>query len=176
MEEPFRFLDLPAELRNEVYGLLVVQNRVIKRTIFSSSTLPTLPAITRVNRQVRLEARQVYYMQNTFECVPSVRCDLTTYRKFIRKADIPQCPDLKNNIKCMMLGASRRSRVSFFRMLRHFYMHGGNWPTTYGPWGDMEKVGVLIEQAQELKQAALGWVEAKKLLETHKKELKFFIK
>jgi len=176
MQEPFRFLDLPGELRNEIYGLLVVQIRVIKRTIFSSSTLPTLPAITRVNRQVRLEARQVYYMQNTFECLLSARYDLTAYRKFIRKAGIPQCPDFKNNIKCMMLSASRRSRVSFLRMLRHFYVHGGNWPTAYSPRGDMEKVGMLIEQTQKLKQAGLGWVEAKKQVEAHEKELKFFIK
>ncbi|KAK3714999.1 hypothetical protein LTR37_007489 [Vermiconidia calcicola] len=59
------FLDLPAELRNEIYALVVVQDDQIE--------LPLLPPYVRqpkllgVNRQIRAEALSIYYGENVFQ-------------------------------------------------------------------------------------------------------------
>ncbi|KAK3691795.1 hypothetical protein LTR37_018394 [Vermiconidia calcicola] len=59
------FLALPAELRNEIYALVVVQDYQIE--------LPLLPPYVRqpkllgVNRQIRAEALSIYYGENVFQ-------------------------------------------------------------------------------------------------------------
>ncbi|KAK5168799.1 uncharacterized protein LTR77_006108 [Saxophila tyrrhenica] len=58
--EPFRFMDLPPELRNRIYGF-ATHNEVPLRL---RALKP--PAITRVSRQVRSESIPVYFDVNTF--------------------------------------------------------------------------------------------------------------
>lgn len=78
------FLDLPAELRNRVYELLIAHNQIIplSRTVGQANkspyrqnspayqdheaALPRLPALAAVNRQVRTEALAIFYGSNTF--------------------------------------------------------------------------------------------------------------
>ncbi|KAI5363169.1 hypothetical protein Slin14017_G068500 [Septoria linicola] len=75
------FLDLPAELRNRVYELIVTRNQVIPLSkvvgaaivIYSNparedsmSIFPRLPALSGVSRQVRTEALAIFYGSNTF--------------------------------------------------------------------------------------------------------------
>jgi len=114
-------------------------------------------------------------MQNTFECVLSARYGLTAYRKFIRKADIPQCPEFRDNIQCRLVRMSTGAKVAFLRMLRHFYVYGGNWPVFDVPRGITSALGLLIGRAQELKREGLSWGEAKKRLEARERELAFFV-
>lgn len=54
----FRFLDLPAELRNRIYHYSVVNERGLVR--------PIQPPITRVCRQLRQEALGIFYARNCF--------------------------------------------------------------------------------------------------------------
>lgn len=60
-EEAFRFVDLPAEIRNEVYSLVI-----------SSSTSPfniltfSTPAISKVSTQLRSEALPLFFAEANF--------------------------------------------------------------------------------------------------------------
>ncbi|KAF2208940.1 hypothetical protein CERZMDRAFT_100928 [Cercospora zeae-maydis SCOH1-5] len=77
------FLDLPAELRNRIYELVITHNQDIplSRTVGQAAspyqqnnpayqdheaTLPRLPDLAAVNRQVRTEALAIFYGSNTF--------------------------------------------------------------------------------------------------------------
>ncbi|KAK3058305.1 hypothetical protein LTR09_001383 [Extremus antarcticus] len=61
LQQPFRFLSLPQELRDHVHGLITYRP--------GRQLLGVLkpPAITRANRQIRAEAIPVYFEVNTFE-------------------------------------------------------------------------------------------------------------
>ncbi|KAG6358493.1 hypothetical protein INS49_014377 [Diaporthe citri] len=59
--EPLGFLDLPAEIRNKIYQLALV-DRFYARLI----TNLTPPALTLVNRQILAEALPIYYAGNNF--------------------------------------------------------------------------------------------------------------
>ena len=75
---PFRFLDLPPELRNKIYGEVIpcntpviVRVRLVKQV--PSSREPTVPlrltrlAITQVARQIRKESSPLFYSRSIFE-------------------------------------------------------------------------------------------------------------
>lgn len=57
-------LSLPAELRNRIYRLALVQDAEIR--IAPSHSPPPEPALLSTCRQVRGEARNIYYQDNTF--------------------------------------------------------------------------------------------------------------
>lgn len=58
-------MNLPAELRNEIYSLALVQDT----RIMVSTSLPYLkePALLAVNRQMRSETLPVWYSENVFQ-------------------------------------------------------------------------------------------------------------
>ncbi|KUI63013.1 hypothetical protein VP1G_10131 [Cytospora mali] len=58
-QKPFRFLNLPPELRNYIYRLALVQPA-------TTDLAAPQPALTRVNKQVRAEALSIYYAENKF--------------------------------------------------------------------------------------------------------------
>ena len=58
-----RLLSLPAEIRNRIYNYALVEGRI---EIQSHSEPPPQPALLQVNRQIRSEARQMYYRENNF--------------------------------------------------------------------------------------------------------------
>jgi hypothetical protein len=71
----FRFLDLPPELRNQIYSFVLRDSQVI----LSPGTKKTTgyPVITKVSRQIRNEALELFYAKTTFElsfvvCTPAV--------------------------------------------------------------------------------------------------------
>ena len=68
MTTQFRFLDLPAELRNRIYSLVLTD---CDRVTITPETKRTTgyPAITKISRQVRNEVLSVFYSSATFELV-----------------------------------------------------------------------------------------------------------
>ncbi|KAK5168802.1 uncharacterized protein LTR77_006111 [Saxophila tyrrhenica] len=62
-ETPFRFLDLPPELRNRVYGYATAGQDGSTRRLASRTLKP--PAITRVSQLVRQESMPVYFDVNS---------------------------------------------------------------------------------------------------------------
>lgn len=64
---PFRFLDLPGEIRNKIYFFALANSRpfTIKLQFGGSNTT----ALLRTNKQIYNEASSIFYRQNTF-CLP----------------------------------------------------------------------------------------------------------
>ncbi|KAF1966729.1 hypothetical protein BU23DRAFT_313496 [Bimuria novae-zelandiae CBS 107.79] len=64
--QPFRFFDLPSELRSHILELLVVKEKTID--LDPSNTRTLLPALRLffVSRRMHAEASHVFYSQNTF--------------------------------------------------------------------------------------------------------------
>jgi hypothetical protein len=58
------FLNLPAELRNQIYKEAVVESDAIE---VSRSSVPAEPGLLRVNRQIRKEVKDIYYRDNLFK-------------------------------------------------------------------------------------------------------------
>lgn len=76
----FRFMDLPAELRNDISTCVLVTDEVItirkeKYTAYERRTKPTLPmirswhepALLQLSKQIRTEASSIYYVDNRFK-------------------------------------------------------------------------------------------------------------
>lgn len=69
-EQPFRFLDLPGELRNCVYHHALVSPKTFTvRILFAQTDSQTDTALLRVNKQIHDEALAIFYSGNTF-CFP----------------------------------------------------------------------------------------------------------
>ena len=64
--EIFPFLELPAELRNQVYFEVIV-SRLFIRLAKNDNYNYTTPALLQVSRQIRHEARSIYYSMNMFQ-------------------------------------------------------------------------------------------------------------
>lgn len=83
--EPSLFLTLPAELRNEIYGLVLTTpyaptlRKLSTRGHVSDYILPKLhltPALLRTCRQIHSEAHSILYATNTFAAHPSLLSSL----------------------------------------------------------------------------------------------------
>ena len=68
---------LPAELRNRIYSLVLIENDTI-----DVDPLLSLPAILGVCRQLRLETLQLYYSSNDFRILAR-NCDGTLMHKWV---------------------------------------------------------------------------------------------
>ncbi|CAK3936123.1 Hypothetical predicted protein [Lecanosticta acicola] len=64
-EPTCRLLNLPAELRNEIYELVLVSSGRIELTTTRPKSLRE-PAFLAISRQIRTEATAIYYGSNTF--------------------------------------------------------------------------------------------------------------
>lgn len=99
---PFRFLELPPELRNFVYKLVVVSNEPIAPRLSGHGRLLMLPtyndknhvqpAITKVSRQLRQEALPLFYGENTFDLSHGCSIPLQDFMKIgTENIDCIQC-------------------------------------------------------------------------------------
>lgn len=76
-----RFLDLPSELRNEIYALVLVSDGRLTITPANNHR----PALLQVNQQIQSEAWHFYYLQNEF-MLETVNYDLSNILAFERHA------------------------------------------------------------------------------------------
>jgi hypothetical protein len=74
-QQPFRFLDLPGELRNKIYDLLLctfhVQSNGLRPRELCRAKHNTESNILRANRQIHREAYYVMIKTNRFVCIQS---------------------------------------------------------------------------------------------------------
>jgi len=103
--KPFRFLDLPAELRNMVYDLITVDN---DRPISAR----TQPMIAATNRQLRKESLAVYYGGNSF----------LLHTQLVSRNDTPRPPFLRTQsivpTDDYVVWANRANRFSILMLYR----------------------------------------------------------
>lgn len=95
MNQPFRFLDLSAELRVIIYELVLKEPTTITATC-AAPKLAIPPALLQVNRKIRQEASPVYFGINRFAIMLTSDFDhlpiLPTRQHGIHKSAL--CPDL----------------------------------------------------------------------------------
>lgn len=64
---PFRFLDLSAEIRNEIYGLMLPKSHNVLDSIYGLHIEDSqMPPILQANSQIRCEAISIFYHNSTF--------------------------------------------------------------------------------------------------------------
>jgi hypothetical protein len=74
----FPFLQLPGELRNKIYKLLLINTNKVKDSAYTRSytasytKLSICPTILRVSRQINIEATPYLYSLNRFQAHPSL--------------------------------------------------------------------------------------------------------
>lgn len=78
-----RLLSLPAELRNKIYRLSLLESRRIM--IGSAYPLPSQPGLLQTCRQLRLESSNIYYKENRFRHI-IVEFDSRLYRKWYQSS------------------------------------------------------------------------------------------
>ena len=64
---PFRLLELPAEIRNYIYELALVEDSPIVIDPALKKAQASQPPLIRVSRQIRQETLSLFYSKNTFE-------------------------------------------------------------------------------------------------------------
>ena len=75
-QKAFSFLELPSELRNQIYGYILVPGRILILPMERRTTKP--PHLTQVCAQIRCETLPLYYKYNTFGMDFTVNLDRTT--------------------------------------------------------------------------------------------------
>lgn len=85
---PKGFLDLPRELRDEIYEYLVVKptntiTMLENHNCFQNEISAAQPAISRVNRQIRLESLPMFYKRNVFMAELSNFYDLSIAKNWL---------------------------------------------------------------------------------------------
>ena len=81
-------LALPAELREQIYSLIVIKPRntitmLSNHSIFASEISATQPALSHVNHQLRRETLDAFYGSNVFVAEVSDRTDLGTALRWL---------------------------------------------------------------------------------------------
>jgi len=162
-------LDLPAELRNTVYTERLVNPTPIQ---VDKNSVPELHVITRVNRQIREEARKIYYLQNTFHFYPTQTYDLTAYRKLVGRADLDD-GNFRKQIFTEVDPIGERPKQGVYvswpgleSIRRQIYKQGGNWSTIVRGYLESHHLAerlVLLEKTADkcttLIQKASGYKE-----------------
>ena len=98
IERKTSLLNLPAELRNEIYTLSLVRESAIRVDSKWSQMPPFLayvePALLRVNRQLRRETLEIQYSSNVFQCY-----SYSGLTKFVSRLGLERVAMLKH-VKC----------------------------------------------------------------------------
>ena len=88
MAQPKGFLDLPQEIRDEIYEYIVVKptntiTMLENHNCFQNEVSAGQPAISRVNRQIRAESLPMFYRRNLFMAELSNYLDLTIAKSWL---------------------------------------------------------------------------------------------
>ena len=82
-------LDLPAELRNQIWSYALVSKKPIKVPQKLTPKTPLHPGLLSVNRQVRAECTPIYYGENTFLRLPRLTRPDRALQRRLRPAPRP---------------------------------------------------------------------------------------
>jgi len=92
---PFRFLDLPGEIRNYIYDLVLVEHGPI--AIYACCTrLHDPPAITQVSRRLRGETLSLFYQKNRFRFEIFSPEEPNTFAIWINSLSLENIRNLRN--------------------------------------------------------------------------------
>lgn len=96
------FLALPAEIRNRIYSLALVNPDPVRIPFSTYKRLDLEPGLLATNKQIRAEAPKMFYAENTFVCSGDVRETL----KFIHSLG-PEKMDMLTELRVLDKPAPR---------------------------------------------------------------------
>lgn len=156
-----RLLALPAELRNRIYRHALVKDHLI--SIQKHVELPLPPGLLQVNRQIRAEAYQIYYLENNFGF---------TIRDYDASTLIRWCKvftSIEHQKRCMLNIAPSTNFDNLLVWLRVFFERkcGGIEVGKPGEGNrNVEAAASLFEMTARMQQIkGMSWSEVKELLE-----------
>ncbi|KAF2773403.1 hypothetical protein EJ03DRAFT_371323 [Teratosphaeria nubilosa] len=144
-------LDLPPELRNEIYRLVLVKDRQIRVT----KRTATQPGITRVNRQTRQESLGIFLKENNF---------VVTVRRGLPEPPLTHwAAKNTSGITSRFKGVETWSNI--LRWLEMSHSHG-----YWCPAGAVDRKGTAIDKAFEMVVVMTGfpWEVVETVLEAYR--------
>lgn len=162
------FLDLPAELRNSIYRLCLIDRPRFSIRVHDAFKFP---ALLQVNSQIRSEASSIFLLENHF----SVDCsnfDCSLYTAFIERTAVAkhlQNMRLRSRVLPWIADTSDMVWSSLLQWLRVYY----NDPDTLRPF--VTRFGCLQRETAahafdvvKRVRAKMAWADILKLLEVFK--------
>lgn len=155
-------LRLPAELRNMIYTLVVTRDDPV-RTLEDGKTYPE-PELLATCRQIRQEARSVYYATNTFYC--RVRdLDATTVFEFVGRSSA----HAKAGLRFGFGGKANWSNLKTWLKFTYDTVVGGvaghEAPAFSGRYAYIHGTVMCFEVMEKLKRKGWSWTEVEDVLE-----------
>lgn len=152
-DEVFRLMDLPKELRAEIFKLVVVEDKVFIRP--DSETGREQPDLAMVSRQVRAEVLPVFYGKNVFAI------DLSPTGP-IAKLGRPRCDKSGpvTGLAAIKDWSSELEKGEWFGKIRYWvfdYAPPGAWVTGQHQDIDVEDGSLMVSVNFSKKQRAMAW-------------------
>ena len=150
------FPGLPAELRYQIYRLVLIEPRDIE---ISNTTIPQTPGLLAVNRQIRSETRTIYYQNNNFYSW-LVNYDASILVKWAQSSE----DRAASKSQCQPTG--QVSWVNLFAWIKATYegKTGGRYPRSVYFGGPDFVVGVF-QIVMRMKAEEKSWEEIEKYLD-----------
>ncbi|KAK5117142.1 hypothetical protein LTR85_008910 [Meristemomyces frigidus] len=158
---PPTLLSLPGELRNRIYRHALVSDLLIRVTRTKDWEQPALLA---TSKQIRHEARKIYYLENRFRLI-AANMDSAAITAFAQNVG----PYLHDDLQIVVEPTGRPDWNNLLRWLKDFF-EGRSIPDSESPeaGSPMKVVTNAFDIVRELAKAGLAWEQVVPVLESYR--------